>query len=193
MKFRESNLAHKYLDGLEGLEIGGSAHNAFGLNTRNVDYTDALDTVFKQHEIELCGEAMPVDIVAPGDHLPLPDKSVDFVISSHVIEHFFDPIAALKEWARVARRWLYIIVPQRDALPSDRELPITPLEELIDRHEGRAICPYDPEWLAPGHYTRWTPQTFVTMCEHFGFVVEGVQYPDDKVGNGFAVIIKLEP
>jgi hypothetical protein len=36
-RFRESTLAHRYLDGLKGLEIGGSYHNAFGLDTLNVD------------------------------------------------------------------------------------------------------------------------------------------------------------
>jgi hypothetical protein len=31
MKFREHALAHKFLDGLKGLEIGAAAHNPFGL------------------------------------------------------------------------------------------------------------------------------------------------------------------
>ena len=31
IKFAESKLAHQFLDGLTGLEIGGSAHNPFGL------------------------------------------------------------------------------------------------------------------------------------------------------------------
>ena len=47
MKFKESLLAHRLLDGLEGIEVGGSAHNAFGLKTRNVDFTDSLETEFK--------------------------------------------------------------------------------------------------------------------------------------------------
>jgi ubiquinone/menaquinone biosynthesis C-methylase UbiE len=56
-----------------------------------------------------------VDIVSPGDQLPLDDNSVDFVISSHVIEHFPDPIKALKEWYRVVKPggYLYIIAPRR--------------------------------------------------------------------------------
>jgi SAM-dependent methyltransferase len=103
--FPESPTVHRYLDGLCGLEIGGSAHNAFGVDTQNVDYTGDLTTVFKKAEVELCGEAMAVDIVAPGDALPLPDKSVDFILSSHVIEHFWDPIKALMEWRR-AMSWL---------------------------------------------------------------------------------------
>lgn len=192
MKFRESPLAHHYLDGLVGLEIGGSAHNAFGLKTRNVDYCGDLDTVYKRAEIELCGEAMPVDIEAPGNKLPLPDKSEDFVISSHVIEHFFDPIAALKEWARVARRYIYVICPLRDALESDRNLPITPLQELLDRHAGKIPLPCEKEWDYPFHFTRWTPQGFVEMCRRLDLNVIDVQDKDDKVGNGFAVVIKLD-
>lgn len=190
--FPESALAHRLLDGLAGLEIGGSAHNAFGLDIRNVDYTADMGTVFKLGEIDLCGEAMPVDIVAPGNRLPLPDKSVDFVISSHVIEHFWDPIGALKEWGRVATRYIFVIAPKRDALESDRELPITPLEELHERHAGIQHCPYDPEWLGLHHYTRWTPATFAAMCESISLSIDCVQSPDDKVGNGFTVVIKLD-
>jgi hypothetical protein len=37
MKFSESDIAHQYLDGLKGIEIGGAAHNPFGLDTINVD------------------------------------------------------------------------------------------------------------------------------------------------------------
>ena len=48
-KFKESLLAKRYCRGL-GLEIGGSAHNAFGLNTLNVDYTKEL-TLFKKEAL----------------------------------------------------------------------------------------------------------------------------------------------
>lgn len=187
--FGESDLAHHYLDGLEGLEIGGSAHNAFGLNTRNVDYTDDMDTIFKRQEVKMCGEAMPVDIVAPGDKIPLPDKSVDFVISSHVIEHFFDPIAALKEWARVARKYIYVICPKRDALPSDVDKPLTSMDELLARHRGEIQPPLED---THEHYTRWTYITFMVMCNKIGLNVIDHQETDDKVGNGFAVVIKLD-
>ena len=187
MKFPESQHAHQWLDGLTGLEIGGSAHNAFGLNTLNVDYTDDMTTVFKLSEIERCGEAMPVDIVADGTAIPVEDKSFDFVISSHVIEHFFDPIAALKEWSRIARRYIYIICPKRDALPSDRDLPLTTLKEIQDRHSGKIAA---PEIDLHGHYSRWTPESFCDMCQAYGFFVIDCLPTDDKVGNGFTVLLK---
>lgn len=188
--FPESPLAHHYLDGLDGIEIGGSAHNAFGLNTKNVDRVPQDSPEFApyaQEQMRLCGHVMPVDIVAPGDNLPLESKSVDFVISSHVIEHFFDPIAALKEWARVAREYIFIICPQRDALESDRDKPLTPIQELKDRHAGLI-----PRIETDEHHTRWTPETFREMCAAIGLNVCECLDPDDKVGNGFCVVIDLK-
>src|ERR1700761_1923497 len=135
MKFQHSALAHRLLDGLEGIEIGGSAHNPFGLKTRNVDRFPA-DSVFKDEERQQCGETLPIDIMAPGDDLPLADHSVDFVISSHVMEHFPDPIKALKEWHRVVRPggYIYVIAPHKERI-FDKDRPRTTLAELIERHE----------------------------------------------------------
>ncbi len=193
MKFPESALAHKYLDGLRGVEIGGSAHNAFGLNTRNVDYTANLGTVFKQSEIELCGEAMPVDIVAYGDDLPLPDESEDFVLSSHVLEHFYDTIGALLEWNRVIKPggYMFAIVPKRDALPEDAARPLTTVTELAAR--------FDQDRHPPDDHHHWSVLTHEQGCELVGYmntrfalgwVICEVLETDDKVGNGWCIVIR---
>lgn len=187
--FKESELAHKLLDGLTGVEVGEAVHNGFGLNTINVDrvsHTHPDFAPYRNEQMRLCGDVSPVDVVAPGDKLPFPDKSYDFVISSHVIEHFYDPIAAIKEWARVATKYIYIICPLRDALPSDVDKPLTTLEEHIARHEGD-----EPKLSSDEHHSRWTPESFVAMCEHYGFNVSHVQDIDDKVGNGFTIVIDL--
>ena len=195
--FPESALAHELLDGLVGVEIGGAAHNSFGLDTINVDRVHHTDLAFEPYALEqvrLCGEVMPVDVVAPGDKLPFPDKSYDFVISSHVIEHFYDPIGAIKERIRVARQYVFIIAPLRDALESDRDKPITPLQELIDRHEG---IPPAPETETDEHHTRWEPQGFANMLMWIymqewgnGWETCAVRVPCDKVGNGFCFVLK---
>ena len=182
--YRESALAHRYLDGLRGIEIGGSYHNAFGLDTLNVDYSASMSSYAKLAEIDLCGHAMPVDVVAWGDRLPFADKSVDFVISSHVIEHFFDPVATIEEWLRVARRYIFIICPHRDALEHDRKLPLTSMAEFATRHAMT-----DKPVPSDEHHSRWTPATFVEMCVLNRFNVVDVQERDDKVGNGFSVVI----
>lgn len=189
MKFRESELAHLYLDGLRGIEIGGAAHNPFGLNTINVDRISHTSLGFEPYALEqvrLCGEVLPVDVVAPGDKLPFADKSYDFVISSHVIEHFFDPIAALKEWARVATKYIFIICPLRDALESDKDKPLTQLEEHLARHAGDI-----PRLDTDEHHSRWTCESFCQMVDHIGLEVIATENPDKKVGNGFTVVIGL--
>lgn len=191
MIFKDSQLAHQLLDGLEGLEIGPAAHNPFNLRTKTVDkyHHDSPEYApYKKAQIDLCGDFCRVDIVAPGDAIPVPDKSFDFVISSHVIEHFFDPIKALKEWARIARKYIYVICPQPDALESDKTKLITGLQELLARHAGEVKDPGTDE-----HHTRWTCDTFREMCAALGFYVSHWQERDDKVGNGFTVVIDLQP
>lgn len=205
MKFKESPLAHQLLDGLSGIEIGGAAHNSFGLkNCRNVDYTNDMETVFKKAEQKLCGEKMPVDIVAEGDVLPLDDESVDYVISSHVLEHFFDPIKAIKEWLRVVRPsgCVFMIVPRKDAIATETR-PCTQLQELLDRHEGRMAkddvvlegghqistvtgLPLEER----GHWSVWYLEDFLPVCGHFGWKVIHAAEVDDKVGNGWTVVIQ---
>lgn len=214
MKFKESKLAHKYLDGLKGLEIGGSAHNAFGLDTLNVDYTDDMNTVFKRAEIELCGEAMGVDIVAYGDALPVGDSTQDFVISSHVIEHMFDPIKTLKEWHRVVKNEgvIFTIAPITAHVPGEVR-PTTTLKELIDRYTGviteegivqkvRERSEADNNLSSDiidgilydtkhGHWTVLDTKLFREICDYLGYELERVDEVDDKVGNGFTTIIRV--
>lgn len=187
LPFRESSLAHQLLDGLKGIEIGGAAHNPFGLNTLNVDFTDDLTTEYKLSEINNCGQCMPVDIVAPGDHLPLPDNSVDFVISSHVIEHFYDPVKAMKEWLRVVKPggYVYIIAPHKERTP-DKPRPRTTLDEIISRHEH----PNPPIHDDHHHYSVWITEDFIAICNHYGWKIVAVQDVDDKVGNGFTIVLQ---
>jgi len=182
MKFKESQIAHKYLDGLKGIEIGGSAHNPFGLNTINIDISDS--EIFKQEQKKLCGEILKVDIVAPGDELPFFDKSFDFIISSHVIEHFYDPIKALREWARVAKKYIFIIVPHKQRI-FDKNRPLITLSELINRHENPKKTYEDKHWNV------WIPDNFTELLNYLELNIEFFMEKDDKVGNGFLVVIKL--
>jgi len=188
MIFNESKLAHKYLDGLKGLEIGGSAHNPFGLNTKNVDCHASMDTIFKQQEIHLCGEALPIDILSQGDDLPVGIESQDFIVSSHVIEHFFDPIKAIKEWLRVVKSggYVFIIAPHKERT-FDSPRPRTTLEELVGRHCGTIL---EPEVDVEMHWSVWITQDLLDLCEYMGWKVVDSMDQDDKVGNGFTVVIQ---
>jgi SAM-dependent methyltransferase len=182
---RESALAHHYLDGMKGLEIGGSIHNPFGLDTLNVDYTASLDTIFKQAEVEIAGGTLPVDVVASGDALPFLDESQDFVVSSHVLEHLPDPIMALKEWYRVIRPggFIFMIIPHKERT-FDRSRPRTTLAELLHRHRT-GQCPG-----AEQHCSVWITEDVVELVTHLGWSIVEVQDVDDKAGNGFTVVIQ---
>lgn len=53
------------------------------------------------------------DVVADVRNLPYEDGSVDFLVSTHVLEHFADPSVILTEWLRVIRTGgiVAIVVP----------------------------------------------------------------------------------
>lgn len=188
-----SPAAHRYCVG-RGLEIGGAALNPFDLDALNVDVTDSTDTVFRQWEVEQCGRILPVDIVAPGDEIPVPDGSQDFVVSSHVLEHFTNPVKALLEWYRVVRPGgtIFMIVPHRDRT-FEAGQPRTPLAHLIEDFETGCTQPHgDPM----GHNHTWITEDIVELVNWMkddlgvGWEIVDVQDTDDKVGNGFAIAIR---
>jgi len=182
LRRRDSKFVTRYLQGLKGIEIGASAHNRYWLDAINVDRWGEDDTIYKREERRLALRAAKVDVVAPGDELPFDDDSHDFVFSSHVVEHFPDPIRALLEWQRVARRYVVVVAPHKErTFDSDRQL--TSVEELVERHRTGFQTDEDAHWSV------WTCESFVDMCERLGFRVVDHRDPDDKVGNGFVVVL----
>ena len=73
-----------------GLEIGAHTNPVAGLSPF---YTDAV--------AHYAGAAGRVDFLADARALPLADGTLDYLCSSHVLEHLPDPISALHEWHRV--------------------------------------------------------------------------------------------
>lgn len=182
LRRQRSAFVSGYLTGMKGIEIGASSHNRFYLDAINVDRFGGSDTVYKREERRLVLHAVKVDVVAPGDELPFDDDSYDFVFSSHVIEHFPDPIRALFEWVRVARRYVVVIAPHRNRT-FDIANPLTPVSELMERHRNGFTSDVDRHWSV------WTCESFIELCNATGLHVTGHQDPDDKVGNGFTVVI----
>lgn len=197
----ESALAHYYCSG-KGIEIGAGAHNPFGLDIINVDiYQTDLDETSPFHieQLRLCGSVASVDVVAPGDKLPFSSGSYDFVVSSHAFEHFPDPISALLEWDRVIKVGgvIFMIVPHKDrTFEKDRER--TTLEHVIEDFlekrtyeegikNGEGETPHYHCWITEDviNITAWTRQ----YCRVF-WRVEEIEDFDDKVGNGFTVVIR---
>lgn len=86
------------------------------------------------------------------------DRTYDFVISSHCLEHVADPISTVMEWARVTKRGghLLIVVPNPQ-YTFDHRRPITSIEHLIDDHRrkvGENDLTHLPEILSLHDFNR---------------------------------------
>ena len=134
-KTRHEPLVDKYLTNKNGIEIGGSITNDYRLYETgaycNVNW--AIDAWNKFH-----GAKTYVNIVALGDDLPFKDNVFDYVFTSHVMEHFFDPIKAIKEHLRVVKKGgiLLYIIPNVDKI-YDKGRSITDANELVARYNGK--------------------------------------------------------
>jgi NAD-dependent dihydropyrimidine dehydrogenase PreA subunit len=60
---------------------------------------------------------------------------------------------------------------------------LSTIDELLERHRAAFASEQDKHWSV------WTCESFVEMCEAAGLRVIDHQDPDDKVGNGFTVVI----
>ena len=104
-----------------GLEIGAHALPTPGLTPF---FTDSVAAY--------AGSAGSADFLADARALPLPTDTLDYLCSSHVIEHLPDPLAALREWHRVLRPGgsLYLVAPDK-RFTFDAPRPVTPAAHLL--------------------------------------------------------------
>lgn len=201
--FREHTLAHDLLDGLTGLEIGAAAHNPFGLATRNVAPPDDYDFYAEESRRVMGVAPARVDIFAFGDALPVSDRSEDFVLSSHVVEHLPNVIQAFVEWNRVVKDggYVFMIVPLKGALPEDGPRELTTLDHVVDDYQRHVTVDTHPVDGVPGgrmgHYHTFTPDSLhavvdwmrnAGLCEWELTAREDV---DTKVGNGFTLVYRV--
>jgi SAM-dependent methyltransferase len=198
VKFREYKLAHQWCKG-EGLELGAGAHNPFNLpGSLNVAPGD--DPVFRQAEIDLCGMYAEIDIVAEGHDIPVDDNSQDYIISSHVVEHFPNPLRAFVEWNRILKPGgiVFMIVPKRNADPYDAKQPISTVASIATAYEqGYTVddCPLDV--VRRGHYFIYTLDSMLNVIKwanyhlELGWEVVATEASDSKVGNGFTVVARV--
>ncbi|HMD81336.1 MAG TPA: methyltransferase domain-containing protein [Anaerolineales bacterium] len=195
--FKEQRLAHQWCKG-EGLELGAGAHNPFNLpGSLNVAPGD--DPVFRQAEIEICGMYAEIDIVAEGHDIPVGDGTQDYIISSHVVEHFPDPLRAFIEWNRILKPGgiVFMIVPQRNADPHDAKQPVSKIAEIVEAYEqGYTVDDSPLPVVRRGHYFVYTLDTMLNLIRwandnlHLGWEVVAHERRDTKVGNGFTVVCR---
>jgi len=106
----EMNEVIEYTKGL-GVEVG------CGLNKI---HTGAIGINLVLSDMDF-GYPFGAQIKADGISLPwFTDNSLDYVFSSHCLEHFHEPEKALKEWTRVIREggYLVLILPHKNYYPN---------------------------------------------------------------------------
>jgi SAM-dependent methyltransferase len=107
------------------------------------------------------GERALADHYGDVNDLPFRDSSLAYVVTSHVLEHAANPVAALWEWARVTRHGgiLYLVVPDH-RYTFDHTRPLTPPAHLIEDFE-RNTTPSDgthiSDYLDGIDLARWNP------------------------------------
>jgi len=151
-------LSYRYLRG-SGIEIGALQNPLEVRPDAHIRYADRLTVAeARAHypELDQMGLVTPTIICDATSLTPVADRSVDFVIANHVLEHLTDPLSALREWLRVLRPGghAYVAVPDH-ANPLDRLRPITPPDHMIADFEMRA----QRLDLDRAHYSEWVAST----------------------------------
>lgn len=90
---------------------------------------------------------------------PLEEESLDVITMNHVIEHFADPIAQLKECRRLLKAGGKLVL----AAPNIRSLGL--------RFYGPSWFNLDP----PRHFYHFSPRSFRTCAERAGFRVQSLR------------------
>lgn len=118
-----------------GVEIGAFKSPVPGLHPPPF-YVDCFQ--------EFGREKVQADYHGEACRLPFRDNSLDYVVTSHVLEHVANPVGALAEWYRVLRSGgiIYLVVPDR-RLTWDRPRPLTPVNHLLEDFQ-RHITACDP-------------------------------------------------
>jgi predicted SAM-dependent methyltransferase len=145
-------VSRRYLRG-QGIEIGAlNAPLAVGRRAR-VKYVDRLSLPeLRRHYPELGGKSLArVDIVDDGERLlTIPERSLDFVIANHMLEHCENPLGAIRTHLSRLRPGgvLYYAVPDKRFI-FDKDRPLTSFEHLVaDDRDG-------PEPSRAAHYSEY--------------------------------------
>lgn len=201
-------LATKYCQG-KGIELGAAAHNSFGLvdcmNVAPCDGTQYLHErdladyqQYHTEQMKMSGQVSRVDMLGDFQCIHAPDASVDYIISSHVIEHVPNLFAAFIEAQRVLKHGgvFFCIFPKRTAARTDRTRSLTTLAQMIEAYENKVdmTTVSQDDWR--GHYQVLSLQSMVRAINHINaqglgsWFIECIEETDSKVGNGHTVVLR---
>jgi SAM-dependent methyltransferase len=114
----------KWLQGV-GIEIG--AHNL---------PIEDISPIYVDRFTEFAGTQCLVDVISDASVLPFREGSLNYIASSHVLEHLPNPIRTLCEWDRALKAGgvIYLVVPDR-RFTFDHNRQRTSLSHLISDFE----------------------------------------------------------
>lgn len=164
-------LTNRFLDHLEAMfdrvaaetptarvaEVGcGEGEIAERLHGRWGDVT-AVDLPDAGLRREWAARPGPQFLHGDATRLPFPDNAFDVVASVEVLEHLRDPVAGLREYARVSRRHLVLSVPRE---------PVFRIGNLIAARHVRDLG------NTPGHLNHWSSPDFIRFVSTVGAVAD---------------------
>jgi SAM-dependent methyltransferase len=90
---------------------------------------------------EFAGKRCMVDIISDAGKLPFAQNTLDYVASSHLVEHLPNPVQAIMEWIAVTRPGglIYTVVPDA-RFTFDHRRERTTIQHLIDDFERQTTA-----------------------------------------------------
>jgi SAM-dependent methyltransferase len=163
-----------------GTEVGPGEAPVPGLDPRPI-YVDC----YKEFGAAKC----VADYYGHACALPFHANSLDYVISSHVLEHVANPVAALEEWYRVLRPGgiVYLLVPDR-RVTWDHGRPLTPVEHMLADYEAGttpADATHIDDFVQNVDWARWCPS--IPPEDVPAKKIEVAQILHDTVARGEAI------
>jgi SAM-dependent methyltransferase len=164
---------------------------------------------YKTAQVAMCGSYAEVDIWCDAAELAMfiATESLDYVVSSHMIEHHPNPLKVLEEWALVLKLGgvVFMIFPKRNAHPTDQQRELTPFQTFIDAYDqGLTVetAPLPTGHGKGGHYYVYDTGLMLALVgclndrilepKGYRLNVEEVLETDDKVGNGHCIVLRSE-
>lgn len=92
-----------------------------------------IQPVYVDRYPHYAGENTGADYYGDASDLPFHDSSLDYVASSHLLEHSANPLQALAEWFRVLKHGgiIYAVIPDRQRT-FDRPRPLTGVAHMVE-------------------------------------------------------------
>ncbi len=143
-----------------------------------IDINISDDYIWVQNIVTIKADAHDLNMIE--------SNSVDYVISSHTIEHLTNPIKAIKEWWRILKKWwiMYHSIPYYKKTFDNKRL-ITSIQHLIEDYKNNvnlSDITHNKEFVA--NYDIKKDSSFITKDEWYkNYLINPIIYTHFHVFN----------